>query len=150
MKLLLWKFKYGDVYFDVSTQAKEDAAYRYMFEDLEEDFQAYCELTQENIDTEVKWVEEAKALKAKNDAGMLLTPFQHDCAYDAKRRLPEREQYLMDLHRQFDLYQKAKTGDIKAIRALIQLRSRKDHEYETFRIIETTDPASRKKKARAE
>lgn len=149
MRLLLWKFKYGDIYFDISTQAKEDAAYCYMFDDLEEDFQAYCELTQKNIDEEAKWVEEAKALKAKEEAGAL-TEFQRDCAYDAFKRLPEREQYVMDLQRQFELYQKAKTGDIKAIRALVQLRSRKDHEYETFRIIETTDPAKRKKKVRAE
>lgn len=149
MKLLLWKFKYGDCYFDISTQAKEDATYRYMFDDLEEDFQAYCELTQRNIDEEVKWVEEAKTCKATEEAGGL-TEFQRECAYAVLKRIPEREQYVLDLQRQFELYQKAKTGDLKAIRALIQLRSRKDHEYETFRIIETTNPVKRKKKVRAE
>ena len=107
MKLLLWKFKYGDVYFDVSTQAKEDAAYRYMFEDLEEDFQAYCELTPANIAEEEKWVAEAREFKAKADAKQL-SEFMQDAARTALKNLDERERYLADLHRQYALYQKAK------------------------------------------
>ena len=149
MKLLIWKFKYDDYYFDVSTQAKEDAAFRYMFDDLEEDFQAYCELTPENIAEEEKWVAEAKEFIEK--AGVApCSEFAYDCAHKAKKELPDRELYLADLKKQFELYQKAKTGDIKSICTLVQLRSRKEHEYETFRIVETVDPAKRKKKARAE
>jgi hypothetical protein len=149
MKLLIWKFKYDDYYFDVSTAAQEDAAYRYMFDDLEEDFQAYCELTQENIAEEEKWVAEARECRAKADAKQL-SEFMQDAARTALKNLDERERYLDDLQRQYALYQKAKTGDIKSIRALVQHRSRKDHEYETFRIVETTAPVKRKKKVRAE
>ena len=68
MKLLIWKFKYDDVYFDISTKAKEDAAYRYMFEDLEEDFQAYCELTPENIAAVTEILENLRKASRRADA----------------------------------------------------------------------------------
>jgi hypothetical protein len=144
MKILIWKFKYGDTYFDISTTAKEDAAYRYMFDDLEEEFKVYCELTQANIDGENRWVLEAKALKAKQEAGDV-TEFMRECAYSVLKKLPEREQYIESLNRQLEFYKKAKKGDMNGIRGLIQHRSRKGHEYETFRIIETTDPTKRKR-----
>lgn len=145
MKLLVWKFKYDDIYYDISTKAKEEAAYRAMFSELDVEFEVYAELT----DTDLKEAEDelAELLKYKAEADeKKLSQFLADNLHRAFADIPSRESYVRGLKKQVALYKKAKAGDYAAIRELLNYRSKEDYEYETFRIVETTEPEITTKK----
>lgn len=139
MKLLVWKFKYDDYHFDISTLTKEAAAYRYMFETLD-DFGAYCDLCDEVITEEEKWIEDAEEFVKKHSLDHPnVSMFVTDILSDTIEKIEKRKFQANDSRNQFELYKKAKAGDTKAMRKLLYFRSSKEYEYETFNITETVD-----------
>lgn len=136
MKVLKYKGKHADEYWDASTEAKEKAAFRKLFKTIEEFecYSVYGPVDQAKItELQGKIAEVETALKEKKVLAGLITAAENNIKYmknELRQELFAQEQY--------DLYQKAKAGDEKAMMRL--LRSHRDYEYEGWEMIEVADP----------
>lgn len=140
-RILRWKDKHSDCYWDISTPEQELAAYLKMFE-LVDEFYGYplVDGKQESNDhiREVKAeIELLRELKKSLKDGKVVRSLRDD----AKQKLSclrNRERELEELLFQKNAYTKAKQGDSKAAKLLIDARS--SYEYETTFIENVLDP----------
>jgi len=110
--------KSSPAYWDVSTAELEAGAFLALFKHLDEDWQVYGELTQE--------VSQSVFPKGHPEAC-----FCGECGY-AREEISRFAREVRERKEDRALYEKAKKGDADAARALCT--SRRDHEYEEFKI----------------
>ena len=137
MKLLKWTSIYGDKYWDISTSALEDLAYKELFSMMETDKRyAYIEANLEEAQisrADLHLLREHLKLSGfKFKSSLLKTKFNE---WVSDREIDAGAGSNYQFERQAELYLEAKTGSIDSMRKLIHLRSDQDYEYETVRIV---------------
>lgn len=133
MRILIWRGKHGDAYWDASTAKKETAALRRMFEAMEEcGYYFYDEPSKETV-TEAGIAELEKQLAGGKIPAALVFEAQQkikDMKSEFRAVRGEREEGT--------LYKAAKKGDDKALKEFLQRR--KDGEYEGWSFEDAEDP----------
>lgn len=140
-RILRWKDKHSDCYWDISTPEQELAAYFEMFE-LVEKFYGYPLIdgkkeSKMHLKESKAEIESLRELKESLKDGKVIPALEDD----AKQKiccLRDRERELEELLFQINTYTKAKQGDSKAAKLLIDARS--SYEYETTFIEDVLDP----------
>ncbi len=134
MRILKYKGKYDDEYWDVSTPEMETASYRRLFKLLDEDMKVY-HYNEVNSDLLVSLQGDVdnceKAIKG------IPQPLVNTAKEELKRLKLELRRLKEDLNEK-ELYGKAKAGDVAAMLDLLLLR--KSYEYEEWELIDVTNP----------
>lgn len=140
-KVLRWKDKHSDYYWDISTPEQELSAYLKMFE-LVDEFYGYFPIngnkeSEEHIKEERAEIESLRELK-KLFIAKKIHPTLEDFAEQRIALLRDRERDLEEVLFQKKAYTKAKQGDGKAAKLIID--SRYDCEYEKTFTEDVSDP----------
>ena len=130
-KILVLHSKHSPIYYDASTPELEEESYRKIFKFNDKDFNCYEDSKQPYANKYISQLEkQVKDLKEaiKKIPAILLN--------DARNNLRRLKNELKWMKRDADLYAKAKKGNIKAIKDLVNSRSEEDAEYERVSIEE--------------
>lgn len=132
MKILIYgNRKQDDDIWDISTPELAEAAYRELFKTLDEYWQVYADLDDEENEEVVPLCEPC----GKNLHRLCEDKKECPCVSEDCPAFKRRNGYEQSLkNRQKDLYRKAKAGDYAAMKKLMD--SRTSYEYEEFRISE--------------
>lgn len=134
MKVLKYENRKIDIeLFDISTPEKEGAAYLRLFKELDEEWQCYSDLEETEPVLCVPCKDGQHKYCGKDAAGCTCveTP---ECKEENWRRRSRNTVSKL----QQELYKKAKTGDVKAIKRL--MTARRDYEYESVWEVDVIDP----------
>lgn len=134
IKVLKHRGKHADSYWDASTPAKEKAAYRKLFQYLDEVEQYYY---YKDVSPELAASFEADVKNSEAAIKNLPQPLVDA----AKKELDSMKRALRAMKNEVEekkVYDLAKQGDDKAI--LWLLRARKGGEYEFWELIDVEDP----------
>jgi hypothetical protein len=140
MMILAWVNRKNEEYWDASTPEKEKAAFRRLFENLEE-WGCYADFDPGDLKASEKMLADLReAMKELEKSSLACVKALRE-EKEAELHREEREfaRIILDA----DIYKKAKAGDDKALRRLLE--SRKGHEYEEWQLIDVTDPLEAKK-----
>jgi len=121
-RILVYHGKHADQYYDISTPKLELASYKKLFKELDEDWGFYDDLKD---DEELKESETRLAELKSVDISKLPKSVREKL--DPKEA-DELEQEIESKKDEMALYEKAKSGDLKSIKNLLESRS--DYEYE--------------------
>jgi len=138
-KILRWDNKHESVFYDASTPEKEAAAFLRMFQDMDEQ-----EFYQFDVEYEEKNVTELRALKESVEKGQVPDALVKE-AREKLGYLGYHEKLLKNEQTQKALHDRARQGDAKAARKLVDLRH--SYEYENWFFEYVTDPLVPKTKS---
>jgi len=137
MKVLMYGNRKEDPsYWDISTPEKEEAGFRCLFRHLDENWQMFQYAADDNEYT-VKQLKELEELEILLKDGKVPKLFIEE-SKKSLAELPRVRNQVARQQEELELAQKAKTGDIKAIKWL--LRSIQGSEYADWSIIEVMNP----------
>lgn len=136
MKVLKYENRKIDIeLFDISTPEKEEAAYRRLFKELDEDWQCYSDL-EETEPTLCDPCKDGQHKYCQKDNAGCTCAGTPECEKENWYR--RSQNYTSKL--QQELYKKAKTGDVKSIKRLMVARRDCDIEYESVWEVDVIDP----------
>ncbi len=121
-KILIYHGKHDNQYYDISTPKLESSSYKTLFKELDEDWGFYDDLKD---DSELKESETRLAELKSVDVSKLPKSVREKL--DPKE-ISELEHEIGSKKDEMSLYEKAKSGDVKSIKQLLDSRS--DYEYE--------------------
>ena len=134
MKVLKYENrKSSSTLFDISTPEKEAAGYLRLFKELDEDWQVYSDL-EEDESVMCDACTEGQHKYCKGYSESCSCDATADCANHNHRAVYKRQCEAA----QRELYTKAQAGDWKAAKRLMV--ARKSYEYEYVSELEVTDP----------
>ena len=118
-RIIIQKCKHGDRYFDASTQKAANAAVKKMFDNnCEMEFYGYLKERVTDLQAEIKKIEEAaKPLPAG------LSAAHYKLTEEAQKKLTSKRRELVTAEAELFLFEKAKAGEIDAIKELLNQRN---------------------------
>lgn len=131
LDILIYKGKYDDEIYDVSTPEKEAAAYLMLFGYLDEEWGVYSDIEEP---TPLKVCEPCEKALHRLCEGTCACENSPECRKKSRRA---KSDYDRDLSVK-RMYDKAKAGDAEAAKRL--LYARKGNEYEGFQLGYVIDP----------
>lgn len=138
MKMLMYgNRKVDPIYWDASTEEKEQAAYKCLFILLRDDWQCYRDLESDGTELEGREIElkELEKLQAIFDTLPELLKAE---AKQKLEQLPRLKWHIVDLKYEKQLWDRIKAGDEKAIPKFLKMR--KSGEYEEWEMVDAYDP----------
>jgi hypothetical protein len=133
MKVLVYGNRKSEEMWDASTPEKEEAAFKALFKFLDEEWDCYCELA------DAKEPVMCEACSKTYCAGCT----RRDTCACKEKSCPSNANHndFEKFHRirWVTAYQKAKAGDYKAMRSLMNDRSSRHYEYEEFHFVKVKD-----------
>src|SRR3972149_8649181 len=132
MKILIWKSKHFTAYVKADNEEK---AYLYLLKRIEEDW-GYGDLKEKPKNKVRLYCNEDSC----RDNEYCYSPDEHISKTEREKQQARHEKENRELSWERDMFNKAKKGDWKAAKALIQYRTDKEYEYECVEEEELTDP----------
>lgn len=138
MKILIYgNRKQDDAIYDISTPEKEEAAFKAVFATLDGYWRVYADLQ--------NFKEPEICEPCQKDLHRLCE--SSDCGCKPCSKVHDSLERICDRDRWAALYVRAKTGEFAAIKKLMEERSNRNYEYETFHYGKVKDATEETLKA---
>ncbi|MBI2448869.1 hypothetical protein HYV49_01085 [Candidatus Pacearchaeota archaeon] len=129
-KVLMYKGKYENLFYDVSTEELKSESFLKLFNFLDRDVIAYVNLTSDEKEPICSFCNNSGKVSSTN-CGITRQLDCPDCGGNIKR---DRQYYKNNVKPEREYYNKAKTGDADA--AIRLLNHRKKYQYEEWEIYD--------------